>query len=232
MRGQSARLFSPTPARPTLSTRRQKSELKLLMPEDEREAFGHGVRAKRSKSGAISFDVIANGGDHASLQRHHRSARRSDGQGAVRAHQPGEKPDGHHAKLQISAAVIWARHRTQVPRQIGACADPNDPCRSRAVARAFDDNDCAWIGRVDQRNNCASAIWPIWAILSLWAQRLPTRAPIASSQWSASWARTISMRRIFSRPKRPPPLPMDQIQPLRLALVPRLPHAARVRMRC
>ena len=45
-----------------------KSELKLLVPEDAREAFGHGVRAKRSKSGAISFDMIANGGDHASLQ--------------------------------------------------------------------------------------------------------------------------------------------------------------------
>ena len=45
-----------------------KSELKLLVPEDAREAFGHGVRARRSKSGAISFDVIANGGDHASLQ--------------------------------------------------------------------------------------------------------------------------------------------------------------------
>jgi predicted phage-related endonuclease len=45
-----------------------KAELKLLMPEDAREAFGHGVRAKRSKSGAISFDLVANGGDYASLQ--------------------------------------------------------------------------------------------------------------------------------------------------------------------
>jgi predicted phage-related endonuclease len=45
-----------------------KAELKLLVPEDAREAFGHGVRAKRYKSGAISFDVFANGGDHASLQ--------------------------------------------------------------------------------------------------------------------------------------------------------------------
>ena len=35
-----------------------KSELKKLMPEDAREATGHGVRAKRSKSGAISFDLI------------------------------------------------------------------------------------------------------------------------------------------------------------------------------
>jgi predicted phage-related endonuclease len=45
-----------------------KSELKLLVPEDARQAFGHGIRAKRSKSGAISLDLIANGGDHASLQ--------------------------------------------------------------------------------------------------------------------------------------------------------------------
>src|SRR5436305_13522337 len=34
-----------------------KSELKKLMPEDAKEAIGHGIRAKRSKSGAISFDV-------------------------------------------------------------------------------------------------------------------------------------------------------------------------------
>jgi hypothetical protein len=33
-----------------------KVELKKLMPEDAKEAIGHGVRAKRSKSGAISFD--------------------------------------------------------------------------------------------------------------------------------------------------------------------------------
>ncbi len=29
------------------------------MPEDAKEAFGHGIRAKRSKSGAVSFDVAA-----------------------------------------------------------------------------------------------------------------------------------------------------------------------------
>jgi predicted phage-related endonuclease len=45
-----------------------KAELKLLMPEDAREAFGHGIRAKRSRSGAISFDLVAKGGDYASLQ--------------------------------------------------------------------------------------------------------------------------------------------------------------------
>ena len=42
-----------------------KCELKALVPEDAREAFGHGVRAKRSKAGAVSFDLIVNGGSHA-----------------------------------------------------------------------------------------------------------------------------------------------------------------------
>jgi hypothetical protein len=28
------------------------------MPEDAKEAMGHGIRAKRSKSGAVSFDLI------------------------------------------------------------------------------------------------------------------------------------------------------------------------------
>jgi predicted phage-related endonuclease len=34
-----------------------KTELKGLMPEDAQQAIGHGVRAKRSKSGAVSFDL-------------------------------------------------------------------------------------------------------------------------------------------------------------------------------
>jgi len=41
-----------------LEHERAKTELKGLMPEDAKEAFGHGVRAKRSKSGAVSFEVI------------------------------------------------------------------------------------------------------------------------------------------------------------------------------
>jgi hypothetical protein len=32
--------------------------LKGLMPEDAKEAIGHGIRAKRSKSGAVSFDLM------------------------------------------------------------------------------------------------------------------------------------------------------------------------------
>ena len=46
-----------------------KAELKGLMPEDAKEAIGHGVRAKRSKSGAVSFDLLSmEGGSHASIQ--------------------------------------------------------------------------------------------------------------------------------------------------------------------
>jgi predicted phage-related endonuclease len=45
-----------------------KTELKALMPEDAKEAIGHGIRAKRSKSGAVSFDVLSVEGSHASLQ--------------------------------------------------------------------------------------------------------------------------------------------------------------------
>ena len=45
-----------------------KSELKVLMPEDAKEALGHGIRAKRSKSGAVSFDVLNTEGSGAQLQ--------------------------------------------------------------------------------------------------------------------------------------------------------------------
>jgi hypothetical protein len=41
-----------------LDHERAKNELKALMPEDAKEAIGHGLRAKRSKAGAVSFDVL------------------------------------------------------------------------------------------------------------------------------------------------------------------------------
>ena len=51
-----------------LDHERAKSELKALMPEDAKEAIGHGVRAKRSKAGAVSFDVLDTEAARASLQ--------------------------------------------------------------------------------------------------------------------------------------------------------------------
>jgi predicted phage-related endonuclease len=44
-----------------------KVELKSLMPEDAKEAVGHGVRAKRSKSGAVSFDLLRVEDGHAAV---------------------------------------------------------------------------------------------------------------------------------------------------------------------
>jgi predicted phage-related endonuclease len=47
---------------------RAKTELKALIPQDAKEATGHGVRAKRSKSGAISFELITEEPSDAALQ--------------------------------------------------------------------------------------------------------------------------------------------------------------------
>jgi predicted phage-related endonuclease len=51
-----------------LEHERAKVELKGLMPEDAKEAIGHGVRAKRSKSGAVGFDLLEAEASHAALQ--------------------------------------------------------------------------------------------------------------------------------------------------------------------
>jgi len=51
-----------------LDHERANGELKALMPEDATEAIGHGVRARRSRSGAVSFDVLAMEAAHAPVQ--------------------------------------------------------------------------------------------------------------------------------------------------------------------
>lgn len=45
-----------------------KADLKKLVPEDAKEAIGHGIKAKRSKSGAISFEALSSEASHASVQ--------------------------------------------------------------------------------------------------------------------------------------------------------------------
>jgi predicted phage-related endonuclease len=46
-----------------------KAELKGLMPNDAKEAAGHGIRAKRSKVGAVSFELVSTeDACHASVQ--------------------------------------------------------------------------------------------------------------------------------------------------------------------
>src|ERR1700738_1352998 len=62
-----AALFRTTRAA-FLDHERAKVELKSLIPEDAKEAIGHGVRAKRSKSGAITFDVLDTEAARATVQ--------------------------------------------------------------------------------------------------------------------------------------------------------------------
>jgi hypothetical protein len=51
-----------------LDHERAKTELKSLMPEDANEATGHGIRAKRSKSGAVGFDLLGQEDSPAAVQ--------------------------------------------------------------------------------------------------------------------------------------------------------------------
>jgi hypothetical protein len=52
-----AAIFSQT--RPAhLEHEKAKAELKSLVPEDAQQAVGHGVRARRSKSGAVNFELL------------------------------------------------------------------------------------------------------------------------------------------------------------------------------
>jgi predicted phage-related endonuclease len=47
---------------------RARAELKALLPEDAKEGIGHGVRARRSKNGAVIFDVLETEAAHAPVQ--------------------------------------------------------------------------------------------------------------------------------------------------------------------
>jgi hypothetical protein len=64
--GEFAAIFARTqPA--YLEHEKAKTELKTLVPEDAQQAIGHGVRAKRSKSGAITFELAKAEDDHATV---------------------------------------------------------------------------------------------------------------------------------------------------------------------
>ena len=51
-----------------LEHQRAKAELKGLMPEDAQQAIGHGVCAKRSKAGAITFELLKRDDGNAAVQ--------------------------------------------------------------------------------------------------------------------------------------------------------------------
>ncbi len=64
--GEFAAIFSRTQSA-HLDHEQAKAKLKSLVPNDAQQAIGHGVRAKRSKSGAISFDLLNEEGSHAAV---------------------------------------------------------------------------------------------------------------------------------------------------------------------
>jgi len=51
----------------TAITSGAKSKLRGLMPEDAKEAIGHRIRARRSKTGVVSFDLVEMESRHASV---------------------------------------------------------------------------------------------------------------------------------------------------------------------
>jgi predicted phage-related endonuclease len=79
-----------------LEHERAKSELKSLMPEDAKEAVGHGVRAKRSRSGAVSFDLLEVEAIHAPVQSIGRRSGIRLGQSPSRTDQSGKVIDRNH----------------------------------------------------------------------------------------------------------------------------------------
>ena len=56
------------PVPKVVNLERAKGELKALVPEDAKEAIGHGVRAKRSKACAVSFDLVDAEAAHAPVE--------------------------------------------------------------------------------------------------------------------------------------------------------------------
>jgi predicted phage-related endonuclease len=65
--GKFAQLFRSTRSA-FLEHERAQEELRALMPEEVKEAIGYGVRAKRSISGTVSFDLLDREAFHAPTQ--------------------------------------------------------------------------------------------------------------------------------------------------------------------
>ena len=51
-----------------LEHEKAKVELKSLVPQDAQQAMGRGIRARRSKSGAITFELLKAEDDHATVE--------------------------------------------------------------------------------------------------------------------------------------------------------------------
>jgi hypothetical protein len=77
-----AGMFMRTREAAYLEHEKAKAELKSLIPEHAYQAIGRGIRAKRSKSGAINFDLVKVEEESHATQRDHRHDRGCSSQGA------------------------------------------------------------------------------------------------------------------------------------------------------
>ena len=100
-----------------------KAELKKLVPEDAKEAAGHGIRAKRSKTGAISFEL---------MDRRRPMHRSSDTIGAIAAALAKAQGELTNPEKSLMATI-----RSPFPREpIGPSATPRSPAGLISSAKA------------------------------------------------------------------------------------------------
>jgi hypothetical protein len=85
-----------------LEHERVKAELKAIMPEDAKEAIGHGIRVKRSNLGrSVSFDLL--GGEVGSCTA---PVRRSRSRGGARLGPRPNSPNPRSRRSRPSASGI------------------------------------------------------------------------------------------------------------------------------
>jgi predicted phage-related endonuclease len=183
-----------------LEHERSKSELKALMPEDAKEAIGHGIRARRSKSGAVSFDLLENEARHAaarSLRPWPKPRRSLSIQRSL-----WSAPFGRIAQAKRNDPSAMHRCRAGSP----SCAKPLASMRSRRYklprsTRTLGSYASVQSWRMPRENglprigqSAPSARRPrriVWVPLS------PMPVVMRYSHWWALRVRTISMRRIW-----------------------------------
>ena len=201
-----------------------KADLKKLVPEDAREAIGHGLRAKRSKSGAISFDLLDGG------RPMHRS---SETLGAIAA--ALAKAQGELANPEKS---LIATIRSPFPRE----GDRTFRYASLAsgldmVRKCLGQHEIATVQTtaIDQESDLIrlttllahasgewiSSDWPVCPIARQrprigWERRSPMPGAMRCLHWSGLPARTIWTRPILREPSpfgQSPRSPRDQRSP-------------------
>ena len=199
-----------------------KAELKGLMPEDAKEAIGHGVRAKRSKSGAVSFDVLSMEG--AAMHRssdtigYHcgcpcQSPGGADQSGEIaRCHHPVPLPPrgGPHLPLCPAVERAWTSSARALA---GMRSRPSSRRRSIRKPASFASRPFLRIrpGNGFPRNG-RYARSPISPRRSAWEPPSPMRGGM---RFSRSWAlpeKMISMRRISV----PTPIPQRSCRDRRI----------------